>query len=74
MYNVISTTGFSDGEKTWLPVNTNYKELNVDVQNAAEKSHLKVYKSLIQLRKEPTFKDGATEMIAISDNVLAFTR
>ncbi|KAJ9588787.1 hypothetical protein L9F63_017898, partial [Diploptera punctata] len=66
--------GFSDGNTTWLPVNSNYDELNVEIQNSAEKSHIKVYKNLIQLRKEATFKDGATEIAAITDNVLAFTR
>ena len=66
--------GFSTGDQTWLPVNPNYPELNVEAQLAADKSHIKVYKQLIQLRKEQTFRKGDTDLQALSENVLAFTR
>lgn len=50
--------GFTNGSDTWLPVNPNYTEINVAAQEAAEHSSLKVYKELIKLRAEATFRDG----------------
>ena len=44
--------GFSKADKTWLPVNPNYLEVNVEAQQSALESHLNVYKFLTQLRKE----------------------
>jgi hypothetical protein len=67
-------TGFSSNEKTWLPVNENYKWLNLEAQKVLEKSHYKVYKQLTELRKNPTIQRGVTKVAALSERVLAFTR
>jgi alpha-glucosidase len=67
-------TGFSSSEKTWLPVNENYVWLNLEAQKVAEKSHYKVYKQLTQLRKKPAIQQGDTNVAALSEQVLAFTR
>jgi hypothetical protein len=66
--------GFSNNETTWLPVNENYKELNLEAQKAAEKSHYKVYKQLTELRKNPAIQRGETHVAALSETVLGFTR
>lgn len=34
--------GFSTGNETWLPIASNYKELNLKAQMTAAKSHYKV--------------------------------
>ncbi|KAJ9588789.1 hypothetical protein L9F63_017900, partial [Diploptera punctata] len=69
-----TSAGFSASANTWLPVNSNYKELNLEAQKTAEKSHYKVYKQLTQLRKKEIFAQGTTEVAALSDHVLGFTR
>jgi alpha-glucosidase len=48
--------------------------LNLEAQKVAEQSHYKVYKQLIELRKTPTIQQGATQVAALSPNVLGFTR
>lgn len=60
--------------KTWLPVHPNYKDLNLAAQKAAPKSIFKLYKHLIQLRKDETFMYGEFESKALINNVLGYTR
>ncbi|MBO6133494.1 MAG: alpha-glucosidase [Lachnospiraceae bacterium] len=48
--------GFTTG-KPWLPVNKNYKEINVESQEKDSKSLLAFYKELIALRKAPEYKE-----------------
>ena len=44
--------GFTNGERTWLRVNENYKQINVAKQLEEEDSILSYYKKMIRLRKE----------------------
>ncbi|XP_069700379.1 maltase A1-like [Periplaneta americana] len=69
-----TSAGFSTNASTWLPVNPNYKELNLAAEKSAEKSHYKVYKQLIELRKTPTIRQGGTQVDALSEKVLTFAR
>ncbi|CAD7089388.1 unnamed protein product [Hermetia illucens] len=67
--------GFSTGNKTWLPIHSNYKQVNVKVEQAAARSHLKVFKDLIQLRQtSKTLQRGELKYKALNDNVLAVQR
>ena len=68
--------GFSNTNvKTWLPVHVNYKQLNLKVQKAAEKSTFKLYQNLLRLRKEKyVLQVGGYEPIAIKENLFGFTR
>lgn len=66
--------GFSTADKTWLPVADNYKQVNVQQEESADKSHLKVYKSLKELRKEPALQDGNTKYAALGQQVVAIAR
>lgn len=47
--------GFSQAEHTWIKVNDNYKEINVEQQEADPKSVLKFYQELIRLRTNSRF-------------------
>ncbi|XP_053671111.1 maltase 1-like [Anopheles nili] len=66
--------GFTTGSKTWLPVGPLYREVNVRLQEQADKSHLKVYRSMMELRKTKTFQLGTVKAIALKDTVLAVVR
>ncbi|XP_053690084.1 maltase A1-like [Sabethes cyaneus] len=65
--------GFSVANKTWLPVSLTYKDVNVEQQQIANKSHLRVYKKLMDMRKSLTWRKG-TLKIAVSGNVLVIFR
>lgn len=72
-----ANAGFSPADAkndTWLPVHPNYRELNLAAQKAAPKSMFKLYKELIQLRKEHTFRHGDLKTYSLINNVFAFTR
>ncbi len=44
--------GFTEGDKTWLKVNPNFKKINVRADNDNPNSILNYYKALIRFRKE----------------------
>ncbi|XP_043479564.1 maltase 2-like [Leptopilina heterotoma] len=72
-----TSAGFSTSENTWLPVNSNYKELNLAAQKAATTtSHYKVFKSLTTLKKKLLNKSGKekTDVTLITPNVLGIVR
>lgn len=61
-WNAEKNAGFSTADKTWLPVNPNYVEVNVEAEtNTAGESHLKVYKRISALRKTDIWRNGALE-------------
>ena len=65
--------GFTTGNKTWLPVGNNYINVNVKAQEAASNSHLKIYKSLVMLRKHAVLREG-TYLGSLSGNVFVYKR
>jgi oligo-1,6-glucosidase len=75
-WNGKAQAGFSENPKTWLKINENYKEVNV--QNAIENtdSIWHYYKNLIQLRREhKTLITGKfTDLLPTHQQVYAYTR
>ncbi|WP_223589415.1 glycoside hydrolase family 13 protein [Neobacillus bataviensis] len=71
-----SMGGFTTGEKTWLGVNPNYKEINVAAQLEDPDSILSFYKKLVRLRKEnPLFVYGTYELLlANHPKLFVYTR
>ncbi|WP_316570267.1 alpha-glucosidase [Neobacillus sp. YIM B06451] len=62
-WNDSHMAGFTTGPKTWLGINPNYREINVESQLSDEDSILSFYKKLIRLRKEnPLFVYGRYEL------------
>jgi len=66
--------GFSNKTKTWMPINTNYVTLNVKSEMAARRSHLKIFKEIVNLRELEIFRTGNLEFYEISKYVFAFSR
>ena len=65
--------GFSNGDKTWLPVGTAYTTVNVKAQQEASNSHLKIFQSLTMLRKHAVLREGAY-LGKVLGNVYAYKR
>ncbi|XP_016963459.1 maltase 1 [Drosophila biarmipes] len=66
--------GFSTANRTWLPVNPNYRELNLRNQQQARRSHYKIYQSLLKLRQLPVLKNGSFVPEVVNRRVFAFKR
>ncbi|XP_020807980.1 LOW QUALITY PROTEIN: maltase 1 [Drosophila serrata] len=66
--------GFSNASHTWLPVNPNYRELNLRNQQVARRSHYKIYQSLLKLRQLPVLKNGSFVPEVVNRRVFAFKR
>lgn len=49
--------GFTTADTTWLPVNPNYTEVNVEDEKKNPASVYHYYKKLIELRKNPSYKE-----------------
>lgn len=66
--------GFSN-HITWLPVNTNYKSVNVASQQSDKESFLNLFQSLIKLRKKlVVLSVGEIELISCTNNILIYKR
>ncbi|KAL2720254.1 hypothetical protein V1478_010520 [Vespula squamosa] len=69
-----TSAGFSTSNKTWLPVHSNYKTLNLAVQKKSPISHYKVFKALAALKKKPIIANGSLEVILVTEKVLGVVR
>lgn len=61
-------------KKPWLPVHPNYVELNVALQKDFQRSTLKFYEQLVELRKRNTFAHGTFKSSILNENVFAYVR
>ena len=62
-WNAGKNAGFTAG-KPWMPVNPNYREVNVENQIRDETSVYSCYKNLIRIRKQhPVFVDGEFHLL-----------
>lgn len=68
------SAGFSTNRTTWLPVASNYKTLNYKAQKAAPRSHVKIFKALLRLRKQRTLREGTMDIDMIDDNIIVIKR
>uniref|UniRef100_A0A1B0DQG8 alpha-glucosidase n=1 Tax=Phlebotomus papatasi TaxID=29031 RepID=A0A1B0DQG8_PHLPP len=74
-WNDQKNAGFSNADKTWLPVSPDYKEVNVELQEKYTYSHLKTFRKLTQMRKnEKALQEGHLKMKLIGNDILAYER
>ena len=67
--------GFSTSDKTWLPVNPNYKDINVESALANPESIFYTYQKLVELRKtQDWLVDADFELLETTDKVFAYIR
>ncbi|XP_065339898.1 maltase A1-like [Cloeon dipterum] len=67
------TTANSD--KPWLPVNDNYRELNLAAQKLEENSPYAIYKKLTAMRKDMNaVRSGQLGTSTVGDDIFVFTR
>lgn len=72
------SAGFSDTNKTWLPVSSDYKKLNAKVQRGEDRSSLNIFKRMQDLKQTSAFtafkNDGAWNYGALNDQVFQIIR
>lgn len=75
-WNDSLNSGFSSAPETWIRVNPNYLQINVEQQEKDENSILNFYKRLIRLRKEnDIFVYGIYDLIlAGHEQIYGYTR
>ena len=75
-WNSGKDAGFSTAEWTWLPVESDYAEINVAAEEKDPASLLQWYKDLINLRRTNPALISGNQMAfdASNENVVAYTR
>ena len=74
-WNTSKNAGFSISDKTWLPVNPNYKDINVESALANPESIFYTYQKLVELRKtQDWLVDADFELLETTDKVFAYIR
>jgi glycosidase len=75
-WDITKNAGFSSAERTWLPVNTNYHEINVQAENKKANSILNMIRRLHAIRHaERALQEGSLELMDnLPKNVLGYRR
>ena len=74
-WDASQNAGFSTADKTWLPINPNYTEINVQAALDNPDSIFYTYQKLIKLRKENDWLiDADFELLETADKVFAYLR
>ena len=74
-WDTSKNAGFSISDKTWLPINPNYKDINVESALANPESIFYTYQKLVELRKTQDWLiDADFELLETTDKVFAYIR
>lgn len=72
---LILLSGFSNANKTWLPVHENYVNVNLLLQKYIDDSHYHVYRALTQLRNTSNaLKFGSLTTDVVNNTILYILR
>ncbi|XP_066905540.1 maltase A1 isoform X2 [Halyomorpha halys] len=72
-WKAASNGGFST-VKPWLPLAPSFGYKNVESLSADKRSHLNVYKTLVQVRKKLTMTDGSCQVQTSDEGLFLITR
>lgn len=73
-WNAGNKAGFTNGSTTWLPVNPNYRTVNVEAQKNNATSLLNLYINLMELRKSDVLRKGDVTTAVLNEDVLVIAR
>lgn len=73
-WDATMNAGFSTSNRTWLPVNPNYKQLNLATQKASAVSHYSIFKKLVALKKQPIMNASDMEVMVIDEDIVGVVR
>ncbi|MBN8657066.1 MAG: alpha-glucosidase [Anaerolineae bacterium] len=75
-WDATKNAGFSNAEKTWLPVHPDYSTVNVEAQHKDSNSLLSTLRALLKLRKsEKSLHEGSLELMQnLPDGILGYIR
>lgn len=74
-WDASKNAGFSTSDKTWLPVNPNYKDINVESALDNPDSIFYTYQKLVALRKtQDWLVDADFELLKTTEKVFAYVR
>lgn len=66
--------GFSTAEQTWLPVNPDFPDINVDAQMNQPLSPLDIYAKAIQIRRRKSFQNNQMHYHVVDNDVISYIR
>ncbi|XP_067014664.2 maltase 2 [Anabrus simplex] len=69
-----TSAGFSVSSSPWLPVNPNFRDVNLNNQQRDKRSHYSTYRRLVASRQESAIAKGAVNLKVHSESVLSFSR
>ena len=65
----------SSAASSWLPIHPNHMLKNVQKQLEDSRSHLNVFRNLVELRKTlPVLQWGTLNMLKVDEQIISFTR
>uniref|UniRef100_A0A1W7RA78 alpha-glucosidase n=1 Tax=Hadrurus spadix TaxID=141984 RepID=A0A1W7RA78_9SCOR len=69
-----SMAGFTNGTSTWIPIQPDYPYVNVESEFKDSKSHLNIYKKLVELRDQPAIMHGDVAYPLVKNGVFSMLR
>ncbi|CAF3964440.1 unnamed protein product, partial [Rotaria sp. Silwood1] len=67
-------SGFTTASKPYLPLSKSWKTINVENQLKESRSHLKLFKQLVELRENPSFYGGKHKLVLATKQIYSFIR
>ncbi|XP_031836519.1 alpha-glucosidase-like isoform X2 [Nomia melanderi] len=73
-WDTTTSAGFSSNPNTWLPINENYKTVNLKTEKKDKDSYYNFYKTIAKLKKMPFLTKANLVTQVLSKNILLISR